>query len=46
MTYEFNQFGGLDAAIGLFAEGERVAVQLASQGGTSDGRQRNTAPFA
>jgi len=41
MTYEFFKFPDLDAAIGLFGEGNRFAVHLASQGGTSDGRRRN-----
>jgi MoxR-like ATPase len=41
MTYEFHKFPGLDAAIGLFAEANQLAVHFASQGGKGDGRTRN-----
>src|SRR5262245_2756918 len=41
MTYEFFRFSDLDAAIGLFAEEDRVALHFASQGGSPEGRQRN-----
>jgi len=41
MTYEFYRFPDLDSAIGLFAEGSRVAIHFASQGGKGEGRVRN-----
>src|SRR6185503_19112897 len=41
MTYEFYKFPDLDAAIGLFGEGNRFAIHFASQGGKGEGRQRN-----
>jgi dynein-related subfamily AAA family protein len=41
MIYDFYKFPDLDADIGLFADGGRIAVHLASQGGAPSGGQRN-----